>query len=76
MLYGIPSKFRVSRLCNISLITFTKVLKIIEGFVWTIWNCLESVLILWKKFRGMFRVFQIVSFKVERRSDVPQIDRE
>ena len=64
-----------SRLCNISLITFTKVPKLIEGYVWTIWNCLESVLRLLKRFRGMFRgrirVFQIVSFKVKRRSDVP-----
>ena len=33
-----------SRLCNISLTTFTKVLKLIEGYVWTIWNRLESVL--------------------------------
>ena len=81
ILYGIPSKNSVfSRLCNISLITFTKVLKLIEGYVWTIWNRLESVLRLLKKFRGMFRgrfrVFQIVSFKVKRRSDVPQIDTE
>ena len=30
-----------SRFCNITLTTFTKVLKLIEGFVWTIWNCLE-----------------------------------
>ena len=42
-----------SRLCNISLITFTKVLKLIEGCVWTIWNRLESVLRLLKKFRGI-----------------------
>ena len=65
-----------SRLCHISLITFTTVLKLIEGYVWTIWNRLESVLRLLKKFRGRFRVFQIVSFKVKRRSDVPQIDTE
>ena len=53
-----------SRLCHISLITFTKVLKLIEGYVRTIWNRLESVLRLLKQFRGMFRgrfrVFQIV----------------
>ena len=42
-----------SRLCNISLITFTKVPKLIEGYVWTIWNCLESVLRLLKKFCGI-----------------------
>ena len=54
ILYGIPSKNSVfSRLCNISLITFTKVLKLIEGYVWTIWNRLESVLRLLKKFRGI-----------------------
>ena len=41
-----------SRLCNISLITFTKVPNFIEGYVWTIWNCLESVLRL-KKIRGI-----------------------
>ena len=54
ILHGIPSKNSVfSRLCNISLITFTKVLKLIEGYVWTIWNRLESVLRLLKKFRGI-----------------------
>ena len=54
ILYGIPSKNSVfSRLCNISLITFTKVLKLIEGYVRTIWNRLESVLRLLKKFRGI-----------------------
>ena len=42
-----------SRLCHISLITFKKVLKLIEGYVWTIWNRLESVLRLLKKFRGI-----------------------
>ena len=45
--------FVSSRLCPISLITFTKVLKLIEGYVWTIWNRLESVLGLLKKFRGI-----------------------
>ena len=42
-----------SRLCHISVITFTTVLKLIEGYVWTIWKCLESVLKLLKKFRGI-----------------------
>ena len=42
-----------SRLCHISLITFTKVLKLIEGYVRTIWNRLESVLRLLKKFCGI-----------------------
>ena len=42
-----------SSLCNISLTTFTKVLKLIKGYVRTIWNRLESVLRLLKKFRGI-----------------------
>ena len=42
-----------SRLCHISLVTFTMVLKLIEGYVWTIWNCLESVLRHLKKSRGI-----------------------
>ena len=67
-----------SRLCHISFITFTKVLRLIEGYVWTTWNRLEAVLRLLKKIRGVirgrFRVSQILSFKVKRRSDVPQID--
>ena len=42
-----------SRLCNISLITLTKVLKLIEGYVWTILIRLESVLRLLKKFCGI-----------------------
>ena len=53
-----------SRLCHISLITFRKVHKLIEGYLRTIWNRLESVLNLLKKscgmFRGRFLVFQIV----------------
>ena len=114
-----------SRLCHVTLITFPKVLQLIEGYVWTIWNRLESVFRLLKKFhritseipcfpenlvtgkislrirydsytgifrpfrtisevfekiprnfRRRFRVFQIVSFKVKRCSDVPQIDTE
>ena len=42
-----------SGLCHISLIRFTTVLKLIEGYVWTIWNHLESVLRLLKKFCGI-----------------------
>ena len=42
-----------SRLCHISLITFTMVIKFIEWYVWTIWNRLESVLRLLKKFCGI-----------------------
>ena len=42
-----------SRVGHISLITFTKVPKLIEGYVWTIWNRLESVLRLLKKIRGI-----------------------
>ena len=37
-----------SNLCNISLITFTKVLKLMRWYFWTIWNCLESFLRLEK----------------------------
>ena len=70
-------KFRVLQSVYYQL---TKVLKLIEGYVCTIWNRLESVFRLLKKFRGIFRgrfrVFQIVSFKVKRRSDVSQIDTE
>ena len=42
-----------SRLCHISLITFTKALKLIEGYVWTIWNRFESVLRFLKKIHGI-----------------------
>ena len=47
-------------------------LQIMEGYILIIWNSLESVLGLLKKFCEMFRVFQIVSFYVKRRSDDPQ----
>ena len=33
-----------SRLCHISLITFPKILKLIESYIWTISNSLDSVL--------------------------------
>ena len=65
-----------SRLCHIGLNMFPHILQLMEGYILTIWNSLESVFRLLKKFRGRFRVFQIVSFKVKRRSDVPQIDTE
>ena len=69
-----------SRLCPTSLITFPKILQLMEGYILTIWSSLESVSRLLKKshgtFRGRFRVFQIMCFKVKRRSDVPQIDTE
>ena len=59
-----------SRFCHITLITFLKVLQLIEGYISTIWNSLESVLRFLKKFRGTFRggfsVFHIVSFWVKR----------
>ena len=64
-------------LCHMSLVTFPKILQFTEGYMLTIWNSLESVLRLSKKFREMFRggfrVFQILSFFVKRCSDVPQI---
>ena len=41
------------RLCNISLITFTKVPKLMEGYVWTICNCLQSVLRFLKTVHGI-----------------------
>ena len=65
----------LSRLCPISFNTFPKMLRHMEGYFSTIWNSLELVLGLLKKFRGMFRgtfVFNIVSFYVKRRSDDPQ----
>ena len=69
-----------SRFCLISLITLTTALKLMEGYVWTIWNRLESITRLLKKIRGMlrgrFRVFQIVSYKVKRQSNVAQIDTD
>ena len=55
-----------SKLCPISLNTWAKILRHMEGYIFTIWNRLESLLILSKKFRGMFRgrfrVYQNVSF--------------
>ena len=55
-----------SRLCPISLNTWAKILRHMEGYIFTIWNSLGSLWILLKKFRGMFRgrfsVYQIVSF--------------
>ena len=70
----------LSRLCPISFNAFPTILQFMEGYVLNIWNSLKSVLRLLKKFRGMFcgrfHVFQIVSFDVQRRSNVPQIDTE
>ena len=54
ILYRIPSKISMfSKLCHISLTTDKKVFKLIEGYVWTILKCLESVLRLLKKFCGI-----------------------
>ena len=51
-------------------------LRHMEEYNSTIWNSLELVLRLVKNFRGMFRgtfrVFNIVSYYVKRRSDDPQ----
>ena len=59
-------RFMFSRLCLISLNTWAKILRHMEGYIFTIWNNLESLLRLSKKFRGMFRgrfcVYETVSF--------------
>ena len=60
-----------SRLCPTSLITFSEILQLMEGYILNIWNSLESILGLAKKFREMFRVFLIVSFQVKRSSADP-----
>ena len=51
-----------SRLSPVSLAMFPKMLRHMDGYILTIWNSLESVLKLSKKFRGTFRVFQIVHY--------------
>ena len=45
----------VQRYRSISLNTWPKILRHVEGYIFTIWNSLESLLRLSKKFRGMFR---------------------
>ena len=54
-----------SRLCPISLITIPKILQLTDGYMLTMWDSLESVWRLLKKFRRMFRVFQIVSYQLK-----------
>ena len=49
-----------------------KILQLTEGYILTNWNSLESVLRLSKKFRGTFRVFQIVSFQLKYVSNILQ----
>ena len=43
----------LSRLCHISLITFTKVLKLIEGYVWTIFEPFRISFKTFEKIRGI-----------------------
>ena len=62
----------LSRLFPISLNTFPKILQHMEGYNLTIWNSLESVLRLSKKFPGTFPVFQIVSYKLNYIHKGPQ----